>query len=89
MIRTEVMEMNTRQYAEYISKLTGKKKSASAVANDCRRGILDCHRDTPKGEYRIVVKKTAVPIEEYNELKAAYERLLGSMRSIRSLTEGV
>ena len=89
MIRNEITEMSTRQYAEYISKLTGKTRSPAAVSNDCRRGKLDCYQEVKGGDYRIIVKKTVVPIEEYNELKAAYERLLGSLRSIRSLTEGV
>jgi hypothetical protein len=79
--------MSTKQYADYISGITGKKKSAASVANDCRNGHLDCYRDGENGDWRIIVKRTYVPVAEYDKLLAEYEKAMGALKSIRKLAE--
>ncbi len=89
MIRTDIIEMSTKRFADYIRKITGGYRSPSptAVANDCRAGKLDCYQEVPGGDYRIIVKPMVVPVEEYNELKAKYEALKNAMVSIKKLAE--
>ncbi len=87
MFRNDIVEMTTKQYADYITALTGKRKSAQSVANDCRNGHLECYREGDKGEWRVIVKKAFVPIEDYNKLKVEYDKAIGTIKSIRKLAE--
>ena len=89
MFRTEIKEMSTKQFAKYISDITGgyRAPSPAAVSNDCRAGKLDCYQEVKGGDYRIIVKPTAVPIAEHNALKAKYEALLNAMTSIKKLAD--
>lgn len=85
MFRNDVTEMTTTQYAKYISEIIGKKKSPESVANDCRNGKLECYRESEKGEWRIIVKRTFVPISEYDELYKKYKEAITTIAGIKKL----
>lgn len=77
--------MSTKQYASYISELTGKKKSPQSVANDCRNGKLNCYRDGDNGDWRIIVKRNYVPASKYDELLDKYNAALTTLAGIRKM----
>lgn len=79
--------MTTKEYADLITALTGKRKSAASVANDCRNGHLDCYRDGDRGEWHINVKNDYVPIAEYNKVVAERDKAINALSSIRKLAE--
>lgn len=85
MFRSDIQEMTTRQYAKYITEITGKKKSPESVANDCRNGKLECYREGENGEWRVIVKRTYVPASEYDELFTKYNEALTTIASIKKL----
>lgn len=85
--RDALRVMTTKEYADHITALTGKKKSAASVANDCRNGHLDCYRDGDRGEWHIVVKKAFVPIDEYDRVVAERDKAINALNSIRKLAE--
>lgn len=87
MFRNDTVEMTTKQYADYITKLTWKRKTANSVANDCRNGKLNCYQDVDGGGWHIIVKRTVVPLSEYEELLKKYNGAMNAITSIRKLIE--
>lgn len=85
MFRSDIQEMTTRQYAKYITEITGKKKSPESVANDCRNGKLKCYREGEKGEWIIIEPRRFVPASEYDELFTKYNEALTTIASIKKL----
>lgn len=59
------VEMTTAEYAEYITKLLGKKVSTESVTNMCRKGKLNAYRSEINGRWVIKIQINFIPYDEY------------------------
>lgn len=79
-------EMNTKEFAEFISKLTGHRKSVDSISQDCRDGLLESYREDG-GHWKIIVRMPTVPIEEYTELENKYKKAQQKLIRIRQAVQ--
>ena len=89
MIRDDIVVMSTREYAKMLTELTGQKKTAEAVAFDCRQGKLDAYKESERGDWKIIVKKKYVSYEEHKKLLKKYEKILAILSNINTLANEI
>ena len=84
-IDTEKTTMTTKEYAEYLSNLTGRDYSSDDITYMCRNNKLPkgatAHKEEYSSLWTIVVKNTIVPKAQYIELANKYNALLAVVQA--------
>lgn len=84
------IDMTTKEYAEYATKLLGRKVSPESVNNMCRTGKVDAYRSEINGRWLIRNNLNFVSYEEHKKVLEelnAYKTKLEAILKIADISD--